>query len=96
MNDFRDSVARIFVEHLNIEAPSQNTDLFESGLLDSLAFIELLLQLERELGVVVAPEELDLDNFRTINCIADFAASRSSPSNHDVEGLRHDGAFGGT
>ncbi len=41
-------------------------------------------------------EELDLDNFRTINCIADFAASRSSPSNHDVEGLRHDGAFGGT
>ena len=80
MNDLGDSVAKIFVEHLNIEVPAKDTDLFEGGLLDSLAFVELLFHLERELGVVVAPDELELDNFRTINCITEFATRRSSPT----------------
>lgn len=78
MKDMGASVAKIFVEQLNIEVPSPDTDLFEAGLLDSLAFIDLLMQLEREFGIAVAPGDLDLDNFRTISCIADFATSRSS------------------
>ncbi len=77
MKDMGASVAKIFVEQLNIEVPSPDTDLFEAGLLDSLAFIDLLMQLEREFGIAVAPGDLDLDNFRTISCIADFATSRS-------------------
>jgi D-alanine--poly(phosphoribitol) ligase subunit 2 len=74
-----DRVAAIFSEVLNRDVPSVDTDLFESGVLDSLAFVELLLQLEREYGVTTSVEDLDADNFRTIACIAQFVAARTAP-----------------
>ncbi len=74
-NRIEGKVAAIFAERLNIDVPSPETDLFEEGLLDSLGFVELLMHLEQEFGVTVTPEQLDLDNFRTLARIADFTAS---------------------
>jgi acyl carrier protein len=67
-----DRVQRLFVETLNVELPAAETDLIDSGLLDSLALVELLFALEREFGVSIALEELDIDTFRTSRSIADF------------------------
>jgi D-alanine--poly(phosphoribitol) ligase subunit 2 len=67
-----DRVQRLFVEALNLQVPSPDTDLIEGGLLDSLALVELLFALEREFGVTIALEELDIDSFRTVNRIAEF------------------------
>ena len=39
-----DRVSRLFVEKLNVRVPSEDTDLIEAGLLDSLALVELLLR----------------------------------------------------
>jgi acyl carrier protein len=67
-----DRVQRLFVETLNVEVPSPDTDLIEGGLLDSLALVELLLALEREFAVTIALENLDIDSFRSIRSIAGF------------------------
>jgi D-alanine--poly(phosphoribitol) ligase subunit 2 len=67
-----DRVQRLFVETLNLQVPSPETDLIEGGLLDSLALVELLFALEREFEVTIALEELDIDSFRTVNRIAGF------------------------
>jgi acyl carrier protein len=67
-----DRVQRLFVETLNVEVPSPNTDLIEGGLLDSLALVELLFALEREFAVTIALENLDIDTFRSIRTIAEF------------------------
>jgi methoxymalonate biosynthesis acyl carrier protein len=74
--DLHERIAAIFAAALNMEVPSADTDLFEAGLLDSLAFIELLLQLEREFGVATSLEDLEVDNFRSIARIAIFVAER--------------------
>jgi D-alanine--poly(phosphoribitol) ligase subunit 2 len=71
-----DRISWIFSNHLNLPVPSRDTDLFEEGLLDSLAFVDLLVQLEREFGVVVEPEDLEFDHFRTISLIAEYVRSR--------------------
>jgi acyl carrier protein len=63
-----DRVQRLFVETLNLQVPSPDTDLIDGGLLDSLA----LFALEREFDVTIALEELDIDSFRSINRIAEF------------------------
>jgi len=49
----------LFAESFHIEVPSSDTDLLESGLLDSFQFVELLAQLERiaRLVSVAAPRE---------------------------------------
>ena len=68
----QDRVAAIFTETLKINVPSYDTDLLATGLLDSLGFVELLLQLERNLGVHLAIESLEPDDFRSIARIAVF------------------------
>jgi acyl carrier protein len=67
-----DRVQRLFVETLNLQAPSPETDLIEGGLLDSLALVELLFALEREFGVSIALDQLDIGTFRSVRTIAEF------------------------
>jgi methoxymalonate biosynthesis acyl carrier protein len=65
-------IAGWFLRSLNVEIPSPETDLFETGVLDSLAFVELVLHLEQEFGVTVALEHVEIDNFRSVERIATF------------------------
>ncbi len=68
-------VQRIFVEALNIQVPSEDTDLIESGYIDSLALVELLFAIEREFSVSVPLDELDIDNFRNLRRISELVAA---------------------
>lgn len=73
----RNRIACLFVDALHLEVPSLDDDLFETGILDSLAFVELLLQLERTFGVTASVDDLELENFKSIERIAEFVASRT-------------------
>ena len=42
-----------------------NIELFETDLLDSLGFIEMVIQLEETFGITVAPSELDRAQINT-------------------------------
>jgi len=69
-------IARLFAEQLQVELPSSDVDLFESGLLDSWRLVVLLGALEAEFGVRVVMEEIEFDDFRTVGQIASFVAAR--------------------
>jgi D-alanine--poly(phosphoribitol) ligase subunit 2 len=57
---------RIFEDALNITAPGPDVDIIQAGLIDSLALVTLLFELEREFDVQLPLETLDVDDFRTI------------------------------
>ena len=69
----REQIARYLSWKLNLEVPSPDTDLIETGMIDSLALIDLIVYLE-ELGVEVSLDGIEIDNFRSLASIADFAA----------------------
>jgi betaine-aldehyde dehydrogenase len=71
-------LTRMFPEVLHVDPPALDADLFENGVIDSLAFVELLMKLEQEFGVSVAVDDLELDNFRTIERIAAFVEARTT------------------
>ena len=75
-NTLPERIAAIFSDALHLEIESFETDLFDSGVLDSMAFVELLLHLEREFGLTTSVDDLAAENFRSITCIADFIQSR--------------------
>ncbi|MDY3969233.1 MAG: D-alanine--poly(phosphoribitol) ligase subunit DltC [Atopobiaceae bacterium] len=50
-------------------ADNMDTDLFEEGYLDSMGAIELLVALEDELDVSIAPTEVDRSEMNTPNLI---------------------------
>jgi methoxymalonate biosynthesis acyl carrier protein len=68
-------IATIFEASVNLQVPAVESDLFDTGVLDSVTFVDLLLHLEREFGVKCSLEDLDLENFRSIGRIADFICS---------------------
>ena len=70
-------LVRLFAEKLNVEVPSVETDLIDTGLVDSLAFVEFLAQLEAGFGIHVSIEDLEIDRFRTISRIARFLATKN-------------------
>jgi methoxymalonate biosynthesis acyl carrier protein len=67
----------MFLEGLHIQVPSPDTDFIEAGMVDSLQFVELLLQLEKQFGCRLDIDDIELDDFRTLNSIARLVAARS-------------------
>ena len=67
-----DTVVGIFRDQLAIEIPAHDTDLIDSGLLDSLAMVSLIVQIEAEFGFAVAIDELDIEDFRSAGKIAAY------------------------
>ena len=63
---------QLFAEKLNVRVPSEDTDLIETGLIDSLALVELLFEVEREFGVALPLGDLEVDDFRTIRRMGEF------------------------
>ena len=86
MNDpetIANEVAEIFSRNLHIEVPSRDLDLFTAGILDSLQLVELLFQLEEQFGIHISLGEIELENFRSIDCIALLLVRQNSNGAQD-------------
>ena len=71
-------VTSLFSEKLNLDVVSVETDLIETGLLDSLALVELLAQLEESFDVSISTDDMEIENFRSITSIATFVMQRAA------------------
>lgn len=60
---------RIFRDSLELDV-EVDTDVIAGGMLDSLAFVQLLLALEEEFGVKVDLSDLELDDFNSVASVA--------------------------
>jgi len=54
----------------------RNIDLFNTGLLDSMSFIELLISIEDEFDIEIFPEEINKEQMKTPNLLITFVAER--------------------
>ena len=55
-------------------------DIFSLGFVNSLFAMQIVLFVEQQLGVTVANDDLNIDNFRTINAMTDFIMSKKEPA----------------
>lgn len=55
----------------------KTVDLFETGLLDSLGFTELLVNIEEMFSIIIAPSEIDRSDINTPQKIIDLIKARS-------------------
>lgn len=72
-------IQAIFNQRLQVEIPAVDIDLFETGLIDSLVFVDLLLALEEEFSMEITLDRVNLDDFRSITRIADFISLQNNP-----------------
>jgi D-alanine--poly(phosphoribitol) ligase subunit 2 len=50
--------------------------LFESGVLDSLKTVELMVALSEEFGIEISPAEFEREHWATPRCIVGYVTSR--------------------
>jgi D-alanine--poly(phosphoribitol) ligase subunit 2 len=63
-------IRAVLRDHLTIIVDSADVDLLETGLIDSIGLVELILQLEDRFGISLPMDSLEIDDFRSINQIA--------------------------
>ena len=63
---------RLLADVLSIEVPANDTDLVEAGLLDSLALVMLIADVEHEFQIELPLGDLDVDRFRSVDRMAEF------------------------
>ena len=83
-NAIIECLGAVFTESFHIEVPSPDTDLLESGILDSFQFVELLLQLEQNFNLRIKIDDIDLEDLRTIARIARLVAASGGATNPSV------------
>ena len=64
----------LFTEPVYLD--ERDMDLFDEGLFDSMAAIELLVAIEEEFGVLIAPTEVEREDMNTVNLIIARVAER--------------------
>jgi D-alanine--poly(phosphoribitol) ligase subunit 2 len=70
-----DRIQLLIEEALSVDVPDADTDLIESGLIDSLALVTMIVEIEQEFQVELRLDELDVDRFRSVNSIAELLAA---------------------
>lgn len=73
-------------DHLTVMVESPDVDLLDTGLIDSIGLVELILQLEDRFAVSLPMDTLEIDDFRSINRIADLIARLSTVPLRQVVG----------
>ncbi|VIF55114.1 D-alanine--poly(phosphoribitol) ligase subunit 2 (D-alanyl carrier protein) (DCP) [Clostridioides difficile] len=74
----QDTVIEIFEDVLGTDEIREDLDLnlFETELLDSLAIIEVLLEIENRLGIELQPTDLERKDMSTVNNLVKFLETR--------------------
>jgi D-alanine--poly(phosphoribitol) ligase subunit 2 len=67
--DPRPEIMEIFRSQLGVEVEDPATDVIETGLLDLLALVTLLVAMEERFGVQLPFDELTLDDFRSVDAL---------------------------
>lgn len=80
MSDCTKEIQTIFSDVLMRKVPSATADLLETGILDSMALVDLLASLEDRFGLSINVLDLDLENFRSIQTIERFVSSSQKPA----------------
>lgn len=74
MEKLKQHIVDIFAEQFETRLPSEEIDLLEAGLVDSVKIIDLVLGLEQRFGVSLPFEELEIEDFRTVPKLAERIA----------------------
>lgn len=74
----KQSLRRFISSSVAVPQLDDDANLFESGIVNSLFAVQLMTFVERSFGIEVAPEDLDIENFKSLNATTAFVLRRSA------------------
>jgi D-alanine--poly(phosphoribitol) ligase subunit 2 len=74
LDNLHQQITDIFADQFDTKLESDEVDLLETGLVDSVRIVELVLEIEQRFGVSLPFEELEIEDFRTVPRLAERIA----------------------
>lgn len=78
MSDIKTKLRGFLAGHFKNYDLKDGEDIFSLGFVNSLFAMQLVMFVEKEFGLTVENDDLDMDNFRTIDAISGFVERKLS------------------
>ena len=72
----KETVKRFISSSINIPNLDDDDNLFESGIVNSLFAVQLMTFIERTFGVELGTDDLDIENFKSLNAMTAFVLKK--------------------
>ena len=74
----KETIRNFLLEQIGDHDLQDSDDIFELGLVNSLFAMQLVLFVEQEFDVEIDGDDLDFDNFRTVNAIHNIVQTKTA------------------
>ena len=81
MDERKDKIKGFLAKYFKNHELKNDEDIFALGFVNSLLAIQLVSFVEKEFGITVGDDDLDIDNFRSIDKIDARVDRKSAPAN---------------
>ena len=78
MEENKTKIRAFLLQYIRNEQLQDDEDIFATGAVNSLFAMQLVLFVENEFGIKIEGDDLNLDNFRSIQALATFIESKRS------------------
>jgi methoxymalonate biosynthesis acyl carrier protein len=78
MNDNKNKIRNFFSRFFRTNALKDNDDIFAQGFVNSLFAMQLVGWLEKEFEIAIKDEDLDIQNFNSIDAIAGLIGRKTA------------------
>jgi acyl carrier protein len=75
--DIKQALREFILRSVRIARLDDDEDLFESGIVNSLFAVQLMTFVEKTFGIEVASDDLEINNFRSLNATAAFVLKKN-------------------
>jgi len=73
----RETVRRFILSSIAVTGLDDEANLFESGIVNSLFAVQLMTFIEKTYGIEVGIEDLDIENFKSVNATTAFVLRKT-------------------
>lgn len=78
MDEQKIKIRTFLSKHLRNHDLSDEADIFGLGFVNSLFAMQLVMFVEREFGITIENEDLDIENFRSVNAIVKLVDKKAA------------------
>ena len=76
-HDIKGQIKAFIVSAVNVPNLADDDNLFESGIVNSLFAVQLMTFIERRFAIEVGVDDLDIENFKSLNAAAAFVVTKT-------------------
>jgi len=80
-NGIKEAVRRFILSSINVTHLDDDDNLFESGIVNSLFAVQLMMFIEKTFAIEVGMDDLDIENFKSLNATTAFVLKKNGRRN---------------